>query len=258
MDLGIRGRVGVITGASGGIGSAVARELAREGVRLVLVGCRHDCSELARDIRSEGGDEPLLLQSDVSSKDQAKRIVDEAIARFGRLDILVNNAGIGCKGTIAELDEGQWKRTLDVNLNGAFFLSKYAVSPMQREGWGRIVNIGSLAAKNAGNARPWCRPESVREVSGAAYAVSKAGLHCLTRCQAKEVAHLGVTVNAVAPGPIATPMNPELPECMHDVVPAGRMGTPEEVANLVAFLVSERSGYITGEIVDINGGIWMD
>lgn len=258
MDLRIHGRVAVITGASGGIGSAIARELAAEGVRLALVGWQHDCLDLAREIQAKSGSELLLVQGDVADVEQAKRIVDETMARFGRLDILVNNAGIGSKGTIGEMDESQWERTLDVNLKGAAFLSKFAVRPMQKERWGRIVNIGSLAAKNAGNARPWCRPGSVHEVSGTAYAVSKAGLHCLTRCQAKEVAHLGVTVNAVAPGPIATPMNPELPECMRDVVPAGRMGTSEEVACLVAFLASEYAGYITGEIIDINGGIWMD
>jgi len=258
VDLGIRERVAVVTGATGGIGSAVARRFAEEGVRLALVGCRRDVTDIAREIRRSSDSELLLLRGDVAENEQARRIVDETISKFGRLDILVNNAGIGCKGAIGGLEEGQWDRTLSVNLSGAFFLSKLAVVPMLEQGWGRIINIGSLAAKNAGNARPWCRPESVQEVSGPAYAVSKAGLHCLTRCQAKEVAHLGVTVNAVAPGPIATAMNPELPGCMADVVPAGRMGTAEEVAYLVAFLASECASYITGEIVDINGGIWMD
>jgi 3-oxoacyl-[acyl-carrier protein] reductase len=236
----LRGRTALVSGAAGGIGRAIARMLARDGLRLVLVDVDAAAlGELAAELDARA------LPLDVADPDAV------AGAELGAIDVLVNNAGI-LVGERAEATTPEiWRRVLAVNLDGAFWLARACLGPMKARGWGRIVNICSMAMKTGGLS------------AGTAYTASKGGLGALTLALARETAGTGVTVNGIAPAHVRTRMITDLldrpeQERLLRAIPMGRFCEPEEVAHAVRFLVHPLAGFVTGEILDINGGTHMD
>ena len=202
--------------------------------------------------------EGLRLQLDVRSAGQVRAAVEGTLAAHGRIDVLVNVAGITSFGSAQQLDEGEWLRVLDINLSGTFRCCQAVMPAMRAQGHGRIVNLGSVLGKNGGNPRPWIDPSEQLASGNVAYGVSKAGVHAMTAYLARELAGAGITVNAIAPGPVASSMTTGLSPAIRALIPVGRMGTPEDVAAAVAFLASDAAGFITGEVIDVNGGMWCD
>ena len=247
MSGALAGKRALVTGASHGIGRAVALRFAEEGARVVL-NYRSDraaAEEAAASIEAAGG-EAVALGGDVSRADEAAALVEAAVEAFGGVDVLVNNAGVTRDGLLLRMEEEAWDAVLDTNLKGAFLCSKAAARHMARARWGRIVNMSSIVGVtgNAGQAN---------------YASAKAGLIGLTKTLARELASRNVTVNAVAPGFIATRMveslSPETQSGVLERIPLGRFGTPEDVAAVCAFLASNDAGYVTGQVLGVDGGL---
>ncbi|MBV8086490.1 MAG: 3-oxoacyl-[acyl-carrier-protein] reductase [Chloroflexi bacterium] len=240
----LAGRVAIVTGASGALGSAAARQLAELGATVVLNYNRNPAG--ANDAAQAIGERARTFAADITSADGAAALMDYAAKELGRLDILVNNAGIARDGLALRMSEEDWDAVLDTNLKGAFLCARAALRPMMRARWGRIVNVSSVAGiiGNAGQAN---------------YSAAKAGLIGLTRALAREVASRNVTVNAVAPGPVPSPMWDATPDEAKQAVigqiPMGRTGTPEEIAAAIAFFASEEAAYITGQVLAIDGGL---
>jgi 3-oxoacyl-[acyl-carrier protein] reductase len=247
----LEGKVALVTGGAGAIGAAVVHALAGAGATVV------SADKVAPSVQeAQAGVHAAAL--DVTSRDEIARLVAGIVERHGTLDVLVNAAGVVSFGSAATLEEAEWDRVLDINLKGVFLACQAAIGPMKANGFGRIVNIGSVVGKNAGNARPWLDAAEQARAGNVAYGVSKAGVHMLTLFLAKELAAHGVTVNAVAPGPIATAMTTAFPDALRALIPAGRMGTPADVARAVLFLCAPDNGFVTGEILDVNGGMYCD
>jgi NAD(P)-dependent dehydrogenase (short-subunit alcohol dehydrogenase family) len=174
------------------------------------------------------------------------------------VDILVTVAGVVSQGNAETLAEAEWDRVMAVNLKGVFLSCQAAIAPMRAARYGRIVNIGSLLAKNGGNPRPWLNREEQARAGNVAYGAAKAGVHAVTLFLAKELAADNITVNCVAPGPIASAMTTNLPDSFKSLLPVGRLGRADEVADACAYLAGEQASFVTGEILDVNGGAWID
>lgn len=244
------GQVALVTGASGAIGMAVSQALHAQGAAVVMADCVAPAALPGPRCRS--------VSLDVRDRSQVHAVVAEVLAREGRLDVLVNVAGVVSFGSAEHLAEAEWDRVIDINLKGCFLCCQAVMPLMRAQRRGRIVNIGSLVGKNAGNARPWISPAEQDRSSNVAYGVSKAGVHMLTGFLAKELAAHGIMVNAVAPGPVATAMTTAFPESLKALIPLGRMVALQDVAQTVCFLASPTNTSITGEILDVNAGMWCD
>lgn len=241
-------KVAVITGASRGIGRSIALALAEAGAKIVAV----DLDPVATDAivaeLKEKGTEAIAVIGNVTVTEDTEKMIDAAIAAFGRVDILVNNAGITRDGLLMRMKDEDWDAVMTVNLKGAFLCSRAAAKVMTKQRYGRIINIASVVGQmgNAGQAN---------------YCASKAGLIGLTKSNARELAKRNVTVNAVAPGFIATAMTDALPEKVRDEltaqIPLARLGSADDIANAVVFLSLEKSSYITGQVIAVNGGMYM-
>jgi NAD(P)-dependent dehydrogenase (short-subunit alcohol dehydrogenase family) len=252
----LAGRTALITGAGGGIGSAVARAFAQAGADLSLADLK-PVTALADELRASGR-RIIDTPTDVTQSGQVRSLVASTSKAFGKIDVLVNVAGTVSFGSAQALAESEWDRVLGVNLKGSFLCCQAVIAPMRERKYGRIINIGSILGKNGGNARPWIDPAEHANASNVAYGVSKAGVHAMTMFLARELAGGGITVNAVAPGPIASAMTQNFPQRLRDLIPVGRMGTADEVARACLYLADEASGYITAEVLDVNGGMWGD
>jgi 3-oxoacyl-[acyl-carrier protein] reductase len=244
----LHGKVALVTGASQGIGRDTALALAAAGAKVALAARNEGkLASLLTEITGAGG-EGLAVKMDVADAEQVKNGFKQVLDKFGRLDILVNNAGITRDGLAVRMKLEDWDAVLRTNLTGAHLCIQQALSTMMRARSGRIINITSVVAQmgNAGQAN---------------YVAAKAGLIGLTKAIAMEIASRNVTVNAVAPGFIDTPMTEALPdkvkEDMKTRIPLGRMGTPREVAAAIVFLASDEAGYITGHVLDVNGGLYL-
>ena len=244
----LEGRVALVTGSGRGIGRAIALKLARCGASLIVNDLESaGPAQVVEEIRALGGKATAIL-GDISLPDQASQIIEGSVSAYGRLDILVNNAGITRDGLILRMSDADWDQVLSINLKGAFLCTKAALRHMVRQRWGRIISIASVVGLmgNAGQAN---------------YASAKAGLIALTKTVAREVASRGITANAIAPGFIDTEMTRRLQDSVRQQIasqiPLGRFGSPEDVANAVAFLASEEAGYITGHVLHVDGGLVM-
>jgi len=244
----LTGKVALVTGAARGIGRVIVHRLAGRGASVVISDLLADAAgAVAEELKSEGCS-ALALAGDVSSADSVEETVNKTVEAFGSLDVLVNNAGITKDGLLFRMSEADWDEVLAVNLKGVFLATKAVARVMAQRRWGRIVNISSVVGLmgNAGQAN---------------YAASKAGVVGFTKACAKELAGRNITVNAVAPGYIQTEMTKKLPERAKEAflsaIPLGRAGTAEDVAAAVGFLVSDEAGYITGQVLQIDGGLLM-
>lgn len=244
----LEGKVAIVTGGSRGIGAAVAASLARAGAKVVIVARdlpRADATAAA--LRADGAT-VVAMKADVAVGAEVEALVDETLGTFGRIDVLVNNAGMTRDGLLIRMKDEDWDRVIEVNLRGAFLCTRAVLRPMIKQRSGRIVNVTSLVGVrgNAGQAN---------------YAAAKAGLIGLTKATALEVASRGITINAVAPGFVETdmtsPLSTEIRNGILGQIPLKRFGTPSEIAAAVQYLVSEPAGYVTGQVIHVNGGLWM-
>lgn len=240
-------RTAIVTGGSRGIGRAVCRKLAERSMNIVMnYSANEDAAEEAADVCRSLGARVVTVQGSVAVPEDCDRIVQEALDAFGQVDVLVNSAGITRDNLLLRMSEEDFDQVIAVNLRGTFRMMKAVARPMMRKRYGRIINLSSIVGEmgNAGQVN---------------YAASKAGVNGMTKAFAKEIAGKGITVNAVAPGLIDTDMTRALSReaagSLKARIPMGRLGTPEDVAQVISFLASEEAGYVTGQVIGVNGGM---
>jgi 3-oxoacyl-[acyl-carrier protein] reductase len=244
----LKGRIALVTGASQGIGRAIALELARQGATVALA-ARNETklADVAAEIAASAG-QASAFALDVASEESIKTGAKAVLDKYGKVEILVNNAGITRDDLAMKMKRADWDDVLATNLTGAFLLTQAVMRPMMKNRWGRIVNITSVVGRTG-------------QTGQVNYAASKAGMIGMTRSLARELASRGITVNAVAPGYIETAMthvlSEELVKQMLASIPLGRAGSDQDIANAVAFLASDAASYITGHVLDVNGGMYM-
>ncbi|HKL76247.1 MAG TPA: 3-oxoacyl-[acyl-carrier-protein] reductase [Halanaerobiales bacterium] len=244
-------KVAVITGSSRGIGASIALKMARDGANIVLNYHSDSSKKYIDDLieKIKGFNrEVIAIQADVSKMDEAKKLINEALDKFSKIDILVNNAGINSDNLLLRMSEDDWDKVMDVNLKGVFNCTKTAIKSMMKKRQGKIINLTSVVGikGNAGQSN---------------YSASKAGVIGFTKSIARELAGRNITANAVAPGFITTDMTDDIPEDakkeLMNEIPLSRLGKGEDVAELVSFLASDRSDYITGQVINVDGGMAM-
>ncbi len=244
----VQGKVALVTGASRGIGRSISLALAAQGAKIVAVDVDLQATEEFVAELKAAGTEAVAVQGNVTVAADVEQMVKVAKETFAQIDILVNNAGITRDAMLLRMKDEDWDAVLDVNLKGAFLCTRAVAKLMTKQRSGRIINIASIVGQmgNAGQAN---------------YCASKAGLMGLTRSNARELAKRNITVNAVAPGFIATAMTDALPEATRQElaaqIPLARLGTTEDIANAVLFLAADKTGYITGQVIGVNGGMYM-
>jgi 3-oxoacyl-[acyl-carrier protein] reductase len=243
-------QVAVITGAARGIGRAIALAFVGEGAKVALVDIDGEAMERVREEIGTRGGQALPIPCDISRSSDVGEMVNRVLRRFGRIDVLVNNAGIIRRGTIETVTEEDWDRVIAINLKGTFNCCKAVVAPMKKQGGGKIVNVSSISGKMG----------DITSAPG--YGPSKAGGDALMKTLARQLAPYGIRANAVAPHAIETEMSAQWSEERRReiiaAIPLGRLGRPEDVAQAVLFLASDAASFITGEILDVNGGALMD
>lgn len=238
-------KTALITGATGGIGRAISRTLYAQGARVILTDMNPDT---LNDFAKELGERAIGIAANISQEESLKNLLEEVQKQTQGIDILVNNAGINRDTLSMRMTDEQWDAVLSVNLTAGFRLIRSILPQMMKKRWGRVISMASIVGV-------------IGNVGQANYAASKGGLIAMTKSIAQEVAGRGITLNCIAPGFIATPMTENLPEAVKQEmlhrIPAKRMGTPQDIANVVAFLASEESSYMTGQTLNVNGGMLM-
>ncbi|MEW6557601.1 MAG: 3-oxoacyl-[acyl-carrier-protein] reductase [Elusimicrobiota bacterium] len=245
----LKDKIAIVTGGAQGIGKAIAEKLADNGCKVVIVDVQEEIAKnIADEITKLKNIETLALKIDVSSSAETEQMVKKTVEKFGKIDIIINNAGITRDNLLIRMSDEEWDKVLAINLKGVFNCSKAVAKIMMKQRSGKIVNIASVVGLmgNAGQAN---------------YSASKGGVVALTKTLARELASRNINVNAVAPGFIKTAMTDKLSDDqkkkLTDLIPLLRLGEPQDVANVVAFLCSDESSYITGEIISVNGGMYM-
>ena len=246
----LKDKVAVVTGSNGGLGQAIAQNLAREGARLILIDINiRKSEELLKDICTSTS-KGFAIKVNISKKSDIEKMVAQTMSKYNKIDILVNNAGICSLTPIKDVTEKEWDKIIDINLKGTFFCSQIILNEMIKKKSGKIINIASASAKIGGVA------------VGAHYSASKAGIICLTKSFALQAAPYKINVNCVCPGPMETEMTnmwgEEINTRFRNMIPWREYGKPNDIAEAVLFLASNRARYITGEILDVNGGLVMD
>ena len=246
----LKDRVAIVTGGARGLGKAIALTFVREGAKVAIVDVDKEGLNILKNETMENRGEVMTLTCDITHSAEVREMVSQVQKAFGRIDILVNNAGIIRRGTIETVTEEDWDRVIEVNLKGTFNCCKAVVDIMKQQGYGKIVNVSSIAGKMG----------DITSAPG--YGPSKAGVDALTKTLARQLAPYGINVNAVSPHAIETEMSAQWSEERRKEIiasiPLGRLGKPEDVAEAVLFLASDAASFITGEILDINGGALMD
>jgi 3-oxoacyl-[acyl-carrier protein] reductase len=247
----LRDKTAIITGSSYGIGKGIAKLLAREGIKVIINFSKSEekALQVVSEIEDEGG-EALAVRADVSDSREVKRLINTCLKEFGRLDILVNNAGILPFGSIEEISDEYLERVFRVNVFGAFYCCREVTPIMKKQKYGKIINVSSISGQRGDN------------TTAPIYGSSKGALSVLTKSLARQLGPHGINVNAVAPHAIITPMmdywDKKKKDKMKESIPVRRLGTPDDVATTVLFLISDEANFITGQIINVNGGFLMD